>query len=245
VSGFGPGLRGEKTFEYVLLPRAPGNRVLGPFSMGYYDPAVGEYRVAETGELRLTVTGSSPEGPVQLSRGGVSQLREDIRFIHLGASLRPAGGSLFGGAGFWIIALLPLAGIVGAVAMRRHRDLLEGDVAYARGRRASRVAKKRLAQARGLAGGSDRRAFYAEVARALRGLAADRLNVSEAGLQAGELEAQLRERGVDDATVRETMACLDHCDRQRFAPPTGDPGEEERFLERVSTLMSDLDRAIR
>ena len=139
----------------------------------------------------------------------------------------------------------PLVGIVGSVALRRHRDLLEGDAAYARGRRASRIAKKRLAHARGLAGSSDARAFYAEVARALRGLAADRLNVAEAGLQAGELEARLRERGVDEATVGEMMACLDHCDRQRFAPPSGDPGEEARFLERAGSLMSTLDRAIR
>jgi hypothetical protein len=131
------------------------------------------------------------------------------------------------------------------VGLRRHRDHLEGDVAYARGRRASRVAKKRLAQARTLAAGADPRAFYAEVARALKGLVSDRLNLAEAGLQAGELERRLRSHGVDEETVRETMACLDHCDRQRFAPPSGDPGEEARFLERVTSLMSSLDRAIR
>jgi hypothetical protein len=245
VRPFGPGLSGEKSFEYVVIPRAPGSRELGPFAMSYFDRGTGTYRMAETDRLSLTVTGSAPGGPVQLSRGGVAQLREDIRFIRLGGSLRPAGRGLFTGIGFWIFALLPLVGVGGAVALRRHRDLLEGDVAYARGRRASRVARKRLAHARGLAGGTDSRAFYAEVARALRGLAADRLNLAEAGLQADELEARLRRRGVDDATVQETMACLDHCDRQRFAPPSTDAGEEARFLERAGVLMSTLDRAIR
>lgn len=245
VRPFGPGLSGEKSFEYVVIPRAPGSRELGPFAMSYFDRGTGTYRMAETDRLSLTVTGSAPGGPVQLGRGGVAQLREDIRFIRLGGSLRPAGRGLFTGIGFWIFALLPLVGVGGAVAVRRHRDLLEGDVAYARGRRASRVARKRLAHARGLAGGTDSRAFYAEVARALRGLAADRLNLAEAGLQADELEARLRRRGVDDATVQETMACLDHCDRQRFAPPSTDAGEEARFLERAGVLMSTLDRAIR
>lgn len=246
VSEFGPGLSGQKTFEYVLIPRAPGTRQLGPFRMGYYDLAAGEYRMAESGALSLNVSGT-PTGnaPALLGRSGVEQLREDIRFIHLGATLRPAGRIVFDGLGFWIVALLPLVAVAGALALRRHRDLLEGDVAYARGRRASRVARKRLAEARSLAGGSDRRAFYAEVARALRGLVADRLNLAEAGLQTGDLEASLRKRGVADETVRETLACLEHCDRQRFAPPTGDPGEEERFLERASALMSNLDRAIR
>jgi hypothetical protein len=246
VRELGAGLAGEKTFEYVLIPRAPGSRALGPFRMGWYDPSTRAYRMAETQPLGLTVSGTGVGGgPAVLSRGGVAQLREDIRFIHLGAELSPAGRGLLGSVGFWMFALLPLAGIAGAVTLRRHRDLLEGDVAYARGRRASRVAKKRLAQARGLAGGTDSRAFYAEVARALRGLAADRMNMAEAGLRTDQLPALLASRGVDEATIRETMSCLEHCDRQRFAPPSHDAGEEARFLERAGALMSTLDRAIR
>lgn len=246
VSGFGPGLSGEKTFEYVLIPRAPGTRELGSVRMGYYDLGADEYRMAETEPLYLMVSGTpTTGGPVQLSRGGVEQLREDIRFIHLGATLRPTDRTLFSGLGFWIVALLPLVAIAGALALRRHRDLLEGDVAYARGRRASRVARKRLARARSLAAGSDRRAFYAEVARALRGLVADRLNLAEAGLQTGELEARLRGHGVDDESVAETLAVLEHCDRQRFAPPGEHPGEKEQFLERAGAIMSTLDRAVR
>jgi hypothetical protein len=245
VQPFGSGLSGEKSFEYVLIPRAPGRRDLGPFTMGYFDPDSRVYRTAETEGLSLAVSGTVGDGPALLSRGGVAQLREDIRFIRLGATLEPAGRTLFNGLGFWILTLLPLVGIGGTVALRRHRDLLEGDVAYARGRRASRVAKKRLSRARGLAGGTDSRAYYAEVARALRGLVADRLNLSEAGMQAGELEARLKGRGVEDATVRELMTCLDRCDRERFAPPSGDAAEEGRFLAQASELMSTLDAAIR
>ena len=245
VQPFGPGLSGEKSFEYVLIPRAPGRRELGPFTMSYLDPGSGTYRRAETEGLSLLVSGGVTGGPALLSRGGVAQLREDIRFIHLGAALQPADRILFSGFGFWIFTILPLLGIAGSVAVRRHRNLLEGDVAYARGRRASRVAKKRLSQARGLAGGTDSRAFYAEVARALRGLVADRLNLAEAGLQSGELEARLKQRGVGESTVQEMLSCLDLCDRQRFAPPSEDPSEEARFLERATALMSTLDGAIR
>ena len=108
-----------------------------------------------------------------------------------------------------------------------------------------RVAKKRLAHARRLASGEDARVFYGEVARALRGLVADRLNLAEAGLQASELTARLAVKGVGDNTMDEISACLEHCDRQRFAPPEADPEEKARFLERVANLMIDLDRAIR
>lgn len=240
------GLAGSKTFEYVLIPRAPGSREVPSARFSFLDAEAGGYRTVETGALPLTVSGEIVEGPAALARGGVAQLREDIRFIRLGSlELRRPSGPLLGGAGFWIFALLPLVGIVGAVGLRRHWDLLEGDVAYARGRRASRVAKRRLAEARRLAGEDDSRAFHAEVARALRGLVADRLNLAEAGLQTRELDQALTSAGIDANTREALQDCLDHCDRERFAP--GNTGSEERtrLLERAASLMTALDRAVR
>jgi BatD DUF11 like domain len=246
VTATSDGLRGSKTFEYVLIPRAPGGREIPAVDFAYYDTRAGGYRTATAEALPLTVSGTVVEGPAGLLRGGVSELRQDIRFIRLGSlELRPAGGSLFRSAGFWIFALLPLAAMVGAVGMRRHQDLLAGDIAYARGRRAGRVAKKRLAEARRLAEGDDVRAFYAEVARALRGFIADRLNLAEAGLQMTDLEAALAGTGVQDRTREEVRACLEHCDRHLFAPPSADQGEKSRFLERAGALMTALDREFR
>ncbi len=242
----GSGLSGQKTFEYVLIPRAPGRREIPSIRMGYYDPGASAYRVAATAPLPLTVTGAVVDGPAALTRGGVAELRQDIRFIHLGsATLRPAGRALFAQTTFWLFLFLPLVTLGGAFALRRHQDLLEGDVAYARGRRATRVARKRLAEAKRLAASDDSRAFYAEVARALRGLVADRLNVAEAGLLTDELGQTLRDRDVAGEMVTELSDCLGHCDRQRFAPPGSDPQEKARFLERAGDLMTALDRAIR
>jgi hypothetical protein len=245
VQPFGPGLSGEKTFEFVLIPRAPGAREIPTITMGYFDASAGAYSRTSTRALPLVVSGIATEGMGAGARGGVAMLREDIRFIRLGSEgLERTSRTMFGPA-FWIVALLPLLGVGGSLALRRHRDLLEGDVAYARGRRASRLARKRLAEARRLAPGAEARAFYAEVARALRGLAADRLNLSEAGLQSAELVERLAARGVQAGTVAETRACLEHCDLQRFAPPGTDPQEKSRFLERVGALMTALDKAVR
>ncbi|MDX1494635.1 MAG: BatD family protein [Longimicrobiales bacterium] len=242
----GSGLSGNKTFEYVLIPRAPGAREIPSIRIPYFDDAVGEYRVATTQPLSLTVSGNALQAPGSLGRGGVAQLREDIRFIRLGPlQLRRVGGSLFEAEAFWLLFLLPLAAVGGAMVLRRHQDRLEGDVAYARGRRAGRVARKRLARARELMDSDDARGFYAEVARALRGLVADRLNLAEAGLRTAELDQALAETGIDDEVRRELVACLEECDRQRFAPPSADPEARGRFLDRAGEVMTALDRGVR
>lgn len=239
------GIDGTKTFEYVLIPRAPGNHTIPPIRYGYFDDRTDAYRVAEAPAIPIRVTGvAGPSGPG--GRSGVTQLRQDIRFIHLAApTLRSASGGLARRPGFWIVFLLPLVGVAGAMALRRHRERLEGDVAWARGRNAGRVARKRFAEARRLAGGDDPRAFHAEVARALRGFVADKLNVAEAGMQRGDVRRGLEGAGVPEELVVRTTACLDHCDRQRFAPGTADAAEMRRFLDDASGIMSDLDRAVR
>jgi hypothetical protein len=242
----GSGLSGTKTFEYVLIPRAPGNRIIPAISMAYFDTGAGAYRMAASPELPLAVTGVVADGPPSLTRGEVTQLRQDIRFIHLGsAGLRPTDDLLFDDGTFWLFFLLPMAAVAGALGLRRHRDRLEGDVAYARARRAGRLARKRLAHARRLAGGEDARAFHAEVSRALRGLVADKLNVSAAGLQVAVLREELGRRQVSDATADELVACLEQSARERFAPPVSGPEERRRVLERAGAVMTALAKELR
>ncbi len=243
----GAGMSGTRTYEYVVIPRAPGNRTVPALTLGYYDTETGAYRTASTGDIPLVVTGTVADGATTLgARGGVTELRRDIRFIRLGdGDLRPLRRPLTDSGVFWTLLLLPMALALGALGLRKHQDRLEMDVAYARGRRAGRVAKKRLGDASRLATGEDPRAFYAEVARALRGLVADRLNLAEAGLQTGEVDGVLRERGVPDVTATALRECLDHCDRQRFAPPDTDTSERTAFLEQASTLMTTLDGELR
>ena len=166
-------------------------------------------------------------------------LREDIRFIQIGPpNLGALEGSLTDAPGFWIVALLPLVALLGALGLRRHWDRLEGDVAYARGRRAGRVAKKRLSHARAVMSQGDARAFYAEVERALRGFLADKLNVAEAGFMSQVAEAELGRRGVPRVAAQEYFACLGECDRARFAPPGSSEEEKSGFFDRAAEAMT-------
>jgi hypothetical protein len=135
--------------------------------------------------------------------------------------------------------------VMGAAVFRLHQDRLEGDPAYARRRRAGRVAHTRLAEAKRLATGEEPRAFYAEVARALRGYIADQLDLSEAGMQLRDLQEGLKKAGVSGDGIQEVLECLEHCDLKRFAPAIEEAEEEARFLDRVSGIMAKLSREMR
>ena len=231
-------IRGTKTYEYVLIPRSPGAKTIPPVELSYFDAESGLYASSASQPLRLDVSGDPVIGAPR-GRAGVETLREDIRFIQIGPpNLGVLGGSLTDAPGFWIVALLPLVALLGALGLRRHWDRLEGDVAYARGRRAGRVARKRLGQARAVMSQGDARAFYAEVERALRGFLADKLNVAEAGFMSQVAEEELGRRGVPVVATREYFACLGECDRARFAPPGSSEEEKSGFFDRAAEAMT-------
>ena len=102
------------------------------------------------------------------------------------------------------------------------------------------MAKKRLAEARTLVSGDDPRAFYAEAARALQGFLADKLNISEAGLMTDLVRRELGGRGGSDEVATEYLTCIEHCDRQRFAPSGGGTEAHEKFMGRTEAAMTSL-----
>ena len=235
------GVSGTRTYEYVLVPRVPGVGAIPAVELAYFDPESGTYEVAASGALAVEVTGVAVEGTLGTGRvrAGVEELRTDIRFIQLGSpALVLANRPLFAHPLFWIVLLVPLAAVGGAAGVRRHRDRLHGDVAYARSRRASKVARKRLAEARKLADGDDVRAFYAEAGHALEGFLADKLNIAAAGMIRDEVRDRLGAMGIATEAAEPYLECLEECDRQRFAPPTASREERVRFLDQVESAMA-------
>jgi len=242
------GVTGTRTYEYVLIPRAPGTLKVPGIDMGYYDAAEGKYSVASAGPLDLVVTGRPVEDgiPTAGARAGIEELRTDIRFIRTDTPrFRRRGQTLFGHPLFWATLLIPVGAIGGGAGVRRYRERLEGDRAYARGRRAGRVARKKLARARELAAGGDARVFFAEAGQALEGFAADKLDVSAAGTLREDLRAALADRGVSAATIEEYLDCLDLCDRQRFAPVEAEVQERHAFLKRAERVLAALARELK
>lgn len=241
VSPGGGSLRGTRSFDYVLIPRVPGSATLPSVVVSAFDPDARAYRTSRAEPLAVEVAGTVADpGGSGVGPSAVEPVREEIRFIHVGdPRLRPAGGRLVESAGFWLVLLAPAAALGGAAAFRRRRDRLEGDVAYARTRRAGRMAKKRLARAKSLAQG-DPRKFHGEVAGALLGFLADKLNVAEASLVREDTSRMAQERGVSADTLERLFACLDDCDRQRFAPAGAAREAPEAVLERAASLMGDL-----
>ncbi|HOT96396.1 MAG TPA: BatD family protein [bacterium] len=244
----GDRISGSKTFEYVLVPRFAGEQRIRPITLSYFDLASRRYATASTPELIIPVakgSGDASTVPAGLSKEEVKLIGQDIRFIKLGTpEWRRKGGAFYRSSWFTLLWILPLLALAAAFGWRRHLDKLSGNVAYARSRRANRMAMKRLSRAEGLLQVEKQKEYFAEIARALLGFAADKLDLSEAGMVTSELESRLKQRNVPEATIQQYLQLLKVCDYQRFAPSDVTMTQMQGIYREAKEAIINLEKAI-
>jgi len=243
------GLSGAKRWEYVLVPESGGAKELGPWSVPYFDPGTGQYRTASAGPLKLDVSGTaavtSGGVPITGSRGEVTVLREDIRFLKdapssLGERTKPYYGSTL----FYLTLVLPVLWNAGFVVVQRRRAHEKQHSSRFRSRRAHRVAKRRLEKGRKLAGDASME-FYEELASALYRYVGDKKSVSPSGLTTASIDGLLEEAGAADDVRREFLAVLATCEEARFTPAARTSAEMESLLHAAEELIVKLERELR
>ena len=97
------------------------------------------------------------------------------------------------------------------------------NVALSRGRKANKVAFRRMKAAQKLLDAHDTGKFYDEVLRALWGYVADKFNMSQETLNKENIAQSLQERQVPEENINQFLKVLNDCEFARYAP--GDPNE--------------------
>ncbi len=237
---------GDKSWEYVLVPKAPGDQVLPPLSFAYFDPERERYESLSTPPLPLKVSRPAGGGGALTGLSGIEQqplARQgtDINFIKLApGELVPGRRPAYRTYWYYLLLALPVAANLALLIHRREREKELLDVTLTRSRRARRTALARLAKAV-KAGRSDQRRFYDEAAAALSGYLADRYNLPQIALAGDQLERALSEHGVGPERIREAIACLQECDFGRFVSATAPPGKLRELARRIRTLINELE----
>jgi hypothetical protein len=247
---------GSKTFEYLLIPRYPGVKVIKPVSFSYFDPVKKEYVKLHTPQIDLNVEqGTAAVAPMIAggTREDVQLLSQDIRFIKLTESGLTRGAAPFHTSGTFIAMLLmPLAGLAGAFVLARRRQIVMTDQAGYRNRQALKVAKKGLKQAEYLLkekGGSpasnQRLRFYSEVSRALWKYLGDKLGIPQAEFSVEGAAQELHARGTDQGLIAALKKILETCDMARFAPTSLEVAVMQKTYDEAQRIIVELERTLK
>lgn len=242
-------IRGERKWEYVLVPTSSGSVEIPPVTLSAFDPASASYVELATPAIPLAVEATAM-GDVLASGGDPTlakervRLRErDIRYVKPAPDrLRRAGSAPWARPGFLLIHAVPLLAFVGTVAMRRHRDRLRSDVRYARRRGAIRKARTRLTAASAALARNELATVFAEVSGALRGYVADRFHLAAANLEEAPVREGFASLGLPSESADAFFAMLSACDGARFSPLGSDANAAGELVERARKWIAEAER---
>jgi hypothetical protein len=235
---------GDKTWDYVIVPKAPGEQSVPPVTFSYFDPAKEKYETVSTPAIPVSVVRgmeSSSSALSGIAKQDLQRQGSDINFIKLSArDLRPAQKPFHQSLWFYLLAGLPLALNGALFLIQRERSRQSLDLGLMRSRRARRAAHSRLKQAL-RAGQKESRKFYDGAAVVLSHYLSDRFQVPEIEVTGDMLQRTLSDRGVPAEAIQETIACLQECDFERFV--FSSPEKMRTVATRIDRVIDELERA--
>ncbi|MEW5795483.1 MAG: BatD family protein [Candidatus Zixiibacteriota bacterium] len=247
VSKLDDRIGGTKVFEEVFIPKRPGLLEIPSLTFSFFDPEAERYRIVKTDPIALQVSrgegyAATPDLPYTGPDIKIGAEARDIRYIKTQpGDLGKPRELLLTSPLYLAVNAVPVLALIATVIMRRRREKLSGDIGYARSRRASKEARRRLGQARSLASVSTSEKFFAECSAALLSFIGDKLNVSPHGLTGDRISDLLRDRSADEQLIRDILAFLDQCGFARYAPSTVSQPDIDQALADAENLMVRLE----
>ncbi|HEX4888195.1 MAG TPA: BatD family protein [Luteibaculaceae bacterium] len=220
----GNNLAGSREFEYLIIPRYPGEYQIPAVQFSYFDLNTKAYKSLGSPSYTLQINKGSGSGGTTVIAGNQQEIKlltKDIRFIYSGeisanepSVTHPSNGL------FWVLcAGMPTLGIgLGWVVRIRKKNL--ADTSKVKNQLAGKTASKHLSEANKALKSGNQGLAYQNCTKALYGFISDRYHLPLADLNRGNIQQVLREKGIEMNHIEVLLILIDQCEMARYAPIT-------------------------
>jgi len=240
------GTQGTITDNYTIVPTRQGEFTIPALSFSYFDVNSRTYKTISSKEFSLEVE-RAPAGTGALSgAGSVAKLPVEVtgdqfRYIKLRTNLHAVdAGSFFGSVTFWSLMVLPFASLIGLIFLGKKREERVKDVTGNRIKKANRLTRKYLSEAKRNLG--DHTKFYIALEKALHNYLRAKLHIQTSELSKDRVKALLDEKNVDNNTAENFISLLRSCEFARYTPSSNTAMHQD--CEKAAEVISALDKQI-
>ena len=240
---------GSVVFEYLIIPRTPGDHDVGKVSFSFFNPSSKKYiTVSSEGHIIHAEDDGSGHTAVsgRISGRNIEMLASEIRYIKKDpGKFYTIRNGHFSSLRLFLSISFIFAAAGSCYFFRTSYFKKQGDAGSARRKKAVKNKKKRLALSKASMERSDAVSFYKHINEALIKFIADKFNISHAGMISEEINALLAERAIGDDIVNKIRNILSKSESVMFASVL--PGEEEMKgdLETAEQIMLILNEKLR
>ena len=244
------GTSGQKSFEYLLIPRHYGDFTIPAITYSYFNTSKGRYEKLTTEEVFIFM----PVKEVNRILGSlfmvVYQKKMSNIWVKISGSSKPAQESLQKPANiilskrsFYSAYAFALFVFLVILFLRREHIRRNSDLSIVRNRKAGKVAVKRLRTASACLKNEQIDKFHEEILKAIWGYLSDKLNIPVSDLTRNNAIISLQERGIDENRINNLTGILDACEYARFAPSASGT-EAATIYEGASQFIKSVENSI-
>jgi len=236
------GMAGSNSARYTIVPQQKGSYPIPPIRFSYFDPATEQYKTLSSDEIVIDVE----NGPATLATSDKAdkipvEETKQFAYIKSDAKLKPMNQDrFFGSTAFWSLLVTPVVLIPLAILFGRKRRAYQNDVKGNRLRKADKLARKYLGDAKKSLG--DQTAFYLALEKCLHNYLKARLNIQTSEMSKERISQLLQDRGVTVETTAAFLKLLESCEFARYTPSSSDAMQHD--YEQASRVISEIDKQL-
>ncbi|HKJ06201.1 MAG TPA: BatD family protein, partial [Flavobacteriaceae bacterium] len=237
------GLKGTISEAYTVVPQNRGKYKIPEVTFSYFSPKNKTYKTIKTSPIYLDVT----DGKGVASASNASNKKQvttsgnDFRYIALNTEFEPkTKAPFFQSTWFYILLFFPLIAIPIAVLIGNKREERAKDVAGNKIRRANRLARKYLSEAKKKLGKKE--AFYVALEKALHNFLKAKLHIETSDISKDKISEFLAKRNVKNEDIQEFLIVLNNCDFARYTPTSNVTMQHD--FEKAKLVITKLDKQL-
>ena len=239
------GIKGSVTKNYTVVPQFKGKYKIPSTEFSYFDLKENKYVILNSEDLFVEVL----EGKELVTNSDMNSTTkkeiivtgDNFRYIQTNSTFHQAIQSDFYTSKlYYLLLVLPLLFIPVGIAIARKNKARSNDVLGNRLRKADRLAKKYLSEAKKQLGTKE--AFYVALEKALHNYLKAKLKIETSDISREKITELLKKEGVNENDINSFIDVFNSCDMARYSPVT-EVGMKDDF-EKSKSVITQIDKQL-
>ena len=241
------GMNGFINDTYTVIPQYKGSYPIRPITFSFFDTSTKSYKTISSEEIIVQVeNGPVPNQPNNIKKNSDKEntlpiANNQFKYIKSSTKFIPINRPVFFKTSlFWCLTVIPFLLIPIIILIGNTRRKRLSDVDGIRYRKATKLAKKYLSEAKKNIGKQE--AFYEALERALHNYLRAKLDILTSDFSKERITNLLIERKVEETVVSGFVGLLKSCEFARYTP-TSDVTIKQDY-EKAVNVISNIDKQI-
>lgn len=238
------GISGRVFSQYTVVPQFKGKYKIPNVSFSYFNPQEKKYHTINVPDMFVEVTEGKDlpsSDSVYTHKQQVEVSGNSFRYIQTKTTFEPiVEEPFFQSKWYFLMLLIPLLVIPIGILVNRYNEERSKDIVGSRKRKADKLARKYLSDAKKVLGKKE--SFYIALEKALHNFLKAKLSIETSEISQDKISEILTSRGVSKHSIDDLIVALNDCDFARYTPSSNVKMKEE--YERAVEIISIIDKQL-